>query len=168
MGRHCKYLTPEFEKLVEDELAKKKGIFDSAREKLQIIRAAINMKNISAVAKLHKITTNTLCNWIKNLHDNNSSDKLKRNHPGAKKKLSDDQWNIVLKWLEKDSQLTCTILAVKIGQEFGVKINIETVRKNLKKRNYSFITSRPQHPQQDLEKTEEFKKNSLNYTKPII
>jgi hypothetical protein len=36
MGRHCKYLTPEFEKLVEDELAKKRT-FDSTREKLQIM-----------------------------------------------------------------------------------------------------------------------------------
>lgn len=159
MGRHCKYFTPEFEKLVEDALAKKKGIFDSVREKLKIIQAAINIKNISVVARMHKINTNTLCSWIKILYDNKSSDKLKRNHPGAKKKLSDDQWNIVLEWLKENSQLSCSMLALRIEQEFGVKINIETVRINLKKRNYSFITPRPQHPQQDIEKTEEFKKN---------
>jgi transposase len=101
----------------------------------------------------------TISLWIKKLLKSKTADVLKKNHPGAQKKLSPDQWQTVLKWVQNDSQLSCSALKVKVKAEYNIDIHIETIRQNLIKLGYSFITPRPQHPQQDIKKTEEFKKN---------
>jgi transposase len=161
MGRRCNLLTQELEDIVNTELSKlkKRSKFDSVREKLTIIKAVINIKSISIVAQIHSMKPATISLWIKKLLKSKTADVLKKNHPGAQKKLSPDQWQTVLKWVQNDSQLSCSALKVKVKAEYNIDIHIETIRQNLIKLGYSFITPRPQHPQQDIKKTEEFKKN---------
>jgi len=127
--------------------------------KLQAIIAS-KTHGISKVASIYNVTNKTLTSWIKSLRNGSLLDLAPKPKATRVPLLDEGSELIIIKWLEKDPNLTIKKTRLMIKEEIGVEVSKSTVHRLLKKLGLSHITARSQHYKQDKEKLEEFKKNS--------
>ncbi len=66
----------------------------------------------------------------------------------------------VQRWMRSEPNITIARIKIKLEEQFGIKISPATVHNIMKAAGFSHITARSVHYKQDIEKREEFKKNS--------
>ena len=66
----------------------------------------------------------------------------------------------VQKWLKSDPNITIGRVKIKLEERFGIKVSPATAHNIMRAVGFSHITARSVHYKQDMEKLEEFKKNS--------
>ena len=127
--------------------------------KLQAIISA-RTHGISKVALINNVARTTLAFWIKSLRNGSISDLKPKPKATRLVLLGEVEKKIILKWLEKDPNLTIKKIRLLIKKEMRIEVSKSTVHRLIKKSGFSHITARPIHYKQDKEKLEEFKKNS--------
>ncbi len=110
------------------------------------------------VAKVFGISRTTLTVWIKHI----KNDRFKALQAPAerkrKDKINNEQKSQIQEWLIKDPQLTLKAIQLKLKAQYQLSVGISTVQRKLKEMNFSYITPRPKHVNQDKTKVEDLKK----------
>ena len=127
--------------------------------KLQAIKSAkfFGIKHVSEIFGTSRISLNKWINAFKARGIEGLQLKAGR---GRKAIITDDERNIIERWIAEDSQLSINAVRLKIEESFGKKLCMSAVHNLLKHLKFSYITPRPVHYKQDKNNQEEFKKKS--------
>ncbi len=110
----------------------------------------------------------TLRDWVIRFNDEGPQGLIDHKSTGRKPKLSDEQKSQLAQLVEDGPgdhvpglmRWRCVDLAARVKQRFGVDYHPATIARILHELDYSHISARPQHPKQDEEVIETFKKTS--------
>ncbi len=155
MTQTSKLLTEEIADLAKKEL-KNQGNAGIVAARLTIILAA-KEHGITDVCRIHGISRTTLTSWIKLLAK--GIEELKNKPKKPKSPLTEHEVKIK-NWIDENPNITVREIIVKIQDELGFTIGQTSVRRVIKKLNFSYITPRPRHHKQDKTLHPEFKKKS--------
>ena len=156
MAKISKLLDDHVASLAESGL-KKVGRYGIVANRLKIILIA-KEHGITEVCRVHGISRTTLTDWIKRL-SSGGSDALV-NKPKKPQSPLNDHEDTIRKWIEENHNITVRELLVKTYDELGITVGQTSMRRVIKKLNFSYITPRPQHHKQDDSLHQEFKKKS--------
>ena len=117
-------------------------------------------------AKAAGMDRQTLCDWIHRYNAEGVSGLLDRPRPGRPARLTAEQMGELSGWVEQGPDLKddgvvrwrCVDLRDKTAARFAIALHERSVGKLLDKLDFSSMSSRPLHPQSDLEAQETFKK----------
>ena len=110
----------------------------------------------------------TLRDWVIRFNDAGPEGLINHKSSGRKSKLSDKHKSQLAQLVEEGPgdhvpglmRWRCVDLAVLVKERFGVDYHPATIARILHELDYSHISARPQHPKQDEEVIETFKKTS--------
>ena len=119
-------------------------------------------------AKAAGMDRQTLCDWIHRYNAEGVSGLLDRPRPGHPARLTAEQMGELSGWVEQGPDLKddgvvrwrCVDLRDKTAARFAIALHERSVGKLLDKLEFSSMSSRPLHPQSDLEAQETFKKRA--------
>lgn len=151
------------------EAAKAKDANQARR--LLALAAIREGKSRTEAAKIGGMDRQTLRDWVHAFNNNGISGLINKTPPGRPCKLSAEQKAEIAKLVEAGPDFEQDGLVrwrridlARIAKErFGVTVDEDTIGRVLREMDYSHISARPQHPKQDAEKIEDFKKNSKRY-----
>ena len=153
-------------KLISDELyeqahlaLKDVGKSGDIGRKLQAIISA-KTHGVKAVAEIFGITRKSLMSWIKNFAMESEKGLQTKAGRGRKRLINSDIEDNVYQLLQNKPNITIEQLRQILSEKHNVKVARMTVHRLIKRLGMSYITPRPQHHKADLEKQEDFKKNS--------
>jgi transposase len=92
----------------------------------RVLRVAENGGDWQACAEAHEIPYRTAYGWLRN-----GCQPLKKRGGDTRSKLSDEQMEVVLTWLEVNPQLTLKSIAERILQVMDVEISQQSISKRL-------------------------------------
>jgi len=127
----------------------------------------------SEAARLAGMDRQTLRDWV---HRYNATGleglKNQANPGGPRRKLSAAQETAVAEWVREGPTLEehkvvrwrCCDLRDAIARRFGVEMHERTVGKLLARLNFSRVSVRPRHPEQDIAAQEAHKKTSPSWS----
>lgn len=98
----------------------------SSESRDRVLRAAEAGLNWQMVAAAHEIPYHTAYGWLRN-----GSQPLKPRGGDTRSKLSNEQMEIVVTWLEENPQLTLRDIRNRIEHEMGVEVSEQTVSNRL-------------------------------------
>lgn len=155
---------PKQSKLLNDEVVasaeralKVMGKNALLAKKLEAVIAA-KKHGITLVSKVYSLSRTTLTEWIKHVR-NDTLERLQAPPERKRKnKIDSNQSNQMKEWITQNPQLTLEAIKLKLQSNYGLVVSLSTIQRALKKMKYSYITPRPQHVKQDIQKVEEFKK----------
>ena len=157
MSQSSKLLNKTIVEIARKEL-QKLGKFGKIANKLQAIIAS-NAHSITKVADIFGYTRATITSWIKLLKNGDVSglnDKPKKHRRWL---LKEEQMQIIGNWIKEDSNITILGLCTKVKENIVIIVSKSTMHRIMKKLNFSYITPRPKHYKQDVERQKELKKN---------
>jgi len=110
----------------------------------------------------------TLRDWVIRFNDEGPEGLIDHKSPGRKPKLNHQQKSQLAQLVEQGPgdhvpglrRWRCVDLAALVNDRFGVDYHPATIARILHELDYSHISARPQHPKQDEEVIETFKKTS--------
>lgn len=129
----------------------------------------------SEAARAAGMDRQTLRDWV---HRYNAAGleglKNQANPGGPPRKLSAEQEAAVAEWVREGPKLEehkvvrwrCCDLRDEIARRFGVEMHERTVGKLLARLNFSRVSVRPRHPEQDMAAQEAHKKTSPSWSPP--
>jgi transposase len=135
--------------------------------RLLAIAALLEGKSRAEAAKIGGMDRQTLRDWVHRFNADGPNALCNRKAPGAPPKLSAEQKQelkgIVERGPDPDKdgvvRWRCCDLKVIIAQRFGVDLSEATISRILKDElDFAHISPRPQHPKQDPQAIETFKK----------
>ncbi len=132
--------------------------------RIRAVYLALMDKSAPEIAKLLVYSRRTVQNWIYSYNRQGIEGLGESVGRGSKAKLNTDQIQWLLQRIEQgptQQDGICVFHAADIGRiiekQFGIKYDVRSVRKLLKRLRYSYVSSRPEHPKGDPEKREAFK-----------
>lgn len=130
-----------------------------AANRLKAIIASFNHP-IKTVADIFDVDSTTITRWANKLKKNGIKGLV-----NAPKHLDGiivkhEHRQQVKRWLKVDPNITIGQVQKRLEEQFGIKISSATAHNTMKAVGFSHITARSVHYKQDMEKREEFKKNS--------
>jgi len=148
-------------------LARKSRNAKQARRLMALAGVADGLSRTAAAA-IGLMDRQTLRDWVHRFNAEGSDGLIDRKSPGPRPKLTTEQMarlkDIIAAGpdLAKDGVVRwrCADLAAVIKARFGVQYHESSVGKLLHTLGFSHISVRPQHPKQDPEAIEAFKKTS--------
>lgn len=119
-------------------------------------------------ARIGGMNRQTLRDWVHAFNTHGPDGLVNGKAPGAKPKLNKERMVELARIVEAGPNIEtdgvvrwrCVDLKRVIKSRFSVDVDEVTVGRLLKKLNYSHISARPRHPEQDAEVLEAFKKTS--------
>ncbi len=134
--------------------------------RLLALAAILDGKKRKEAASIGAMDRQTLCRCVHRFNKEGPDGLIDRKPPGVPRRLSENQCleikELVIKGpdLEKDGVVRwrCVDLQAIIKQKFGVDYHERTIGKLLRHLGFSHISARPQHPQNDPQLIETFKK----------
>ena len=108
----------------------------------------------------------TLRDWVIRFNEDGPDGLIDHKSSGRKSKLDDEHKSQLAQLVEEGPGVPglvrwrCIDLAVVVKERFGVDYHPATISRILHELDYSHISARPQHPKQDEEVIETFKKTS--------
>jgi transposase len=143
---------------------------DGAQARRLMALAAVGEgKSRLEAARIGLMDRQTLRDWVIRFNDEGPQGLIDHKSPGRKSKLTDEQKSQLAQLVEDGPgdhvpgliRWRCVDLATLVKERFGVDYHPATIARILHKLDYSHISARPQHPKQDEEAIETFKKTSL-------
>ena len=130
-----------------------------AANRLKAIIASFNHP-IKTVADIFDVDSTTITRWANKLKKNGIKGLVNapKHLDGIIVKSQHRQQ--VLQWLKSNPNTTIGQVKIRLEEQFGIKISPATAHNIMKTVGFSHITARSVHYKQDMEKREEFKKNS--------
>ncbi len=126
-------------------------------------------------AKIGGMDRQILRDWVVRFNESGPEGLIDRKSPGPKRRLSDDQMKELAVIVEVGPDLAvdgvvrwriCDLQKV-IEARFGVAYKERGISKLLKALDFSHISARPQHPKQDADVMDTFKKTSAGRSRPM-
>ena len=111
-------------------------------KKLQAIVSA-KTHGISKVAAIYNVTNKSLTFWIKSLRNGSLYDLTPKNKATQTPLLGKSEGEIILKWIEQDSNLTIKKIRLKIKKEIQITVSKLTVHRLIKNLGFSYVNARP-------------------------
>ncbi len=142
---------------------------DGAQARRLMALAAVGEgKSRLEAARIGLMDRQTLRDWVIRFNDEGPQGLIDHKSTGRKPKLSDEQKSQLAQLVEDGPgdhvpglmRWRCVDLAAQVKQRFGVDYHPATIARILHELDYSHISARPQHPKQDEEVIETFKKTS--------
>jgi len=166
MGRHKILIDESFNDIISEELKQFKD--SDVVIKLKAIQATLTHTE-SLVADVNGVARSTLLRWI-SIYKKYGIEGLKNKSRGHNpSKLNQEQKDIIREWILscKDStgkpvHWTLKRLIKEIQTVFSIEISKTPLWLTMKSMGLSLKKPRPQHHKSDVEKQEDFKKNSRN------
>lgn len=140
---------------------KKLGKIGIVAGRLQIILAA-KEHGITEVCRVHNMSRTTLTDWIRRLKNGTIEDL--KNKPKRPQSLLTPHESTIREWIEQDPNITIKKLIIITGERLGIFVGETTMRRIVKKLNFSYITPRPSHYKKQESFNGEFKKKSTRKT----
>lgn len=136
--------------------------------RLLSLAAVLDGKSRDEAARIGAMDRQTLRDWAHRFNESGPDGLVNRKAPGAAARLNEAQLAELAELAEAGPdpasdgviRWRCSDLQAVIWQRFGVKYHIRHVGNLLVKLGFSHISARPQHPGQDMQATEMFKKTS--------
>lgn len=127
--------------------------------RLKAIIASFNHP-IKTVADIFDVDSTTITRWANKLKKNGIKGLINapKHLDGIIVKSHHKQQ--VRQWLKSNPDITINQVRIRLEEQFGIKISPATAHNIMKAVGFSHITARSVHYKQDMEKREEFKKNS--------
>lgn len=137
--------------------------------RLKAIAGVYDGMSRAAAAKIGEMDRQTLRDWVHRFNSDGPAGLIDRKAPGKPPKLDeakkaeladivgrgpDQATDGIVRW-------RCADLADVIEQRFEVVVSEVTVGRMLKELGFTHVSARPQHPGQDAEAIETFKKTSM-------
>ena len=115
------------------------------------LKAIISGKehSISHVAKILKITSQTLRSWVYKFDEGGVANLVNKPKTGRKSPIKDEHIEAINQWLKADSQLTINAVLIKLKNEYALSTSKSSVHVVIKKLKFSYITPRPKHYKQN-------------------
>jgi len=134
--------------------------------RLLALAAIAQGKNRTKAARIGCMSLQILCDWVHRFNDEGPDGLRDRKSPGPEQRLNEKQLleikETIIKGpdLEKDGVVRWRCIDIKaiIKQRYGVDYHERTIGKILHQLGFSHISARPQHPQNDTQRIETFKK----------
>ncbi len=150
-------------------LAKKADDAAQARRLLALAAVYEGMTRADA-AKLGAMDRQTLRDWAHRFNEQGPAALVNLKAPGAAPKLSAEQKQELKRIVEsnpdpeKDGivRWRCVDLRGIVNERFGVDVDEVSIGRYLKELGFAHVSPRPQHPKQDPQVIEGFKKTSLS------
>ena len=148
-------------------LARKTGNAKQARRLMALAGVADGLSRKDA-ASIGLMDRQTLRDWVHRFNVEGPIGLIDRKSSGPKPKLTDEQMATLREIVAAGPDLDgdgivrwrCADLAAVIKTRFGVGYHESTIGKLLRAQGFSHASARPQHPKQDPEVIEDFKKTS--------
>jgi transposase len=163
MAQSSKLLDKTVVEIAKKEL-QKLGKSGKIAIKLQALIAA-STHGITKVADILGYTRATITSWIKLLKSGDVSALNDKPKTPRRSLLTEEQKQMIGEWIKEDSNITILGLCAKVKENIGITISKSTMHRIMQKLNFSYITPRPKHYKQDVERQEEFKKKSTTTNK---
>jgi len=136
--------------------------------RLMSLAAVVEGKSRLEAAQIGLMDRQTLRDWVIRFNDEGPDGLIDHKSSGRKSKLTDEQKSQLAQLVEEGPgdhapgliRWRCVDLAVLVKERFGVDYHPATIARILHELDYSHISARPQHPKQDEEMIETFKKTS--------
>lgn len=136
--------------------------------RLLALAAIRDGKNRAEAAKIGGMDRQTLRDWVHAFNNHGIDGLINKKPSGRPSKFSTEQKAEIARLaeagpdFEKDGLVRwrCRDLAQIAKDRFGVTVDEDTIGRLLRETGFSHISSRPQHPDQEAEEIEDFKKNS--------
>jgi transposase len=156
------------------QLARETHHANQAR-RLLALAALMDGKSRTEAARIGATQRQTLWRWINAFNEAGPAGLIDVPQPGRPPKLSSDQIqeliDIVKTGPDPASETVvrwrCIDLRDMIQERFGIPMHQSTVARILREQGFSHISARPQHPRQDPEGIEDFKKNYPDRSTPL-
>jgi transposase len=146
-------------------LAKRAEDVDQARRLLSLA-AVLDGKSRKAAAEIGAMDRQTLCDWAHRFNEKGPAGLVNGKAPGPAPKLSAEQKQELKRIVEAGPDLArdgvvrwrCTDLRRVIKERFDVDLDEVSIGRVLKELGFAHVSPRPQHPKQDPQAIEAFKK----------
>jgi transposase len=130
----------------------------------------------TAAARAAGMDRQTLRDWVHRYNAEGPAGLSNRPHTGAPpRKLSPDQEAAVAAWVREGPdpglgivRWRCIDLRDAIDRRFGVRLHERSVGKLLARLNFSHVSVRPRHPEQDVGAQQAHKKTSPTWSPPCF
>lgn len=140
---------------------------NQARRLLALAAVRDGMSRTDA-ARIGGMDRQTLRDWVHAFNEGGVDALINDTSPGRPAKLSDEHRAEIKALLEKGPdfeidgivRFRCSDLVGIVKDRFGVVVSDDTMGRALRQLGFSHISARPQHPGQNEDSIEEFKKNS--------
>lgn len=157
MGRSVSIIDEACFIKAEAEL-KKLGAVGRSANRLQAILSSYR-HGIKVTCEVLDISRSTLHRWVKQFKESGIEGLQNKEKP-LRSKLTSKERLILKGWIESDPTHTLKKLVHKCRQEMGVNLSKSSIHRTLSAMGFAHITGRKKHHKANLEKQEEFKKNS--------
>ena len=149
-------------------LAKQTEDASQARRMLSLAAVRAGMSR-EVAAEIGAMDRQTLCDWVHRFNERGPAGLINAKAPGPLPKLSSEQKQELKRIVEsqpdpdKDGivRWRCVDLRRIINERFGVDLDEVSIGRTLKELGFSHVSPRPQHPKQDPQAIEAFKKTFL-------
>ena len=138
--------------------------------RLMSLAAVAEGKSRLEAALIGLMDRQTLRDWVIRFNDEGPQGLIDYKSSGRKSKLTDEQKGQLAQLVEEGPgdhvpglmRWRCVDLAALVNEHFGVDYHPASIARILHELDYSHISARPQHPKQDEEIIETFKKTLPN------
>jgi transposase len=144
------------------------------RQACRILAIAMVLDGYSreAAAQACGMDRQTLRDWVHRYNQEGLPGLTDRPRSGRPARLNPVQEAELVAWVEAGADLAVdgvvrfrlVDLAKRIAERFGVCLNEDSVGKILRRQGYRQLSTRPQHPEADLDAQEAFKKTSQSWS----
>ena len=136
--------------------------------RLMSLAAVVEGKSRLEAARTGLMDRQTLRDWVIRFNDEGPQGLIDHKSTGRKPKLTAEQKSQLAQLVEEGPgdhvpgliRWRCVDLVAQVKERFGVDYHPATIARILHELDYSHISARPQHPKQDEEMIETFKKTS--------
>lgn len=139
------------------------------RSRMLGLAAVIEGRKRCDAAKIAGVTINVFRIWVRRFNKCGFAGLVSKKQTGRKPRWMKEQDDFIAKKIsdgarfDRDKRITYRLedFQKALEQKFGITFGISTIWYKIKKLEFSWITTRQQHPQSDPAAQEEFKKNAL-------
>ena len=147
----------------------------AASRRMLALALVLEGSNRTEAAQAAGVDRQTLRDWVHRYNEAGIVGLHNKPNPGAPpRKLTAEQEAAVAEWVRqgpnpeqhKVVRWRLVDLRDEIARQFGVQLHERTMGKVMARLNFSRVSVRPRHPEQDVAAQEAHKKTSLNWSRP--
>jgi putative transposase len=141
--------------------------------RLLALAAVLDGMNRAEAARIGGMDRQTLRDWAHRFNQHGPDGLIDIKPPGRQPRLSEEQKKLLKRLVEDGPdpetdgvvRWRCVDLKRVVRDRFGVDLSEVSLGRILKQLGFSRISARPQHPKQDPQAIEAFKKTSLQWSR---
>ena len=146
----------------------------AASRRMLALALVLEGSNRTEAARAAGMDRQTLRDWVHRYNEVGLAGLHNKPNPGAPpRKLTDEQETVLAEWVREGPSSEHKLvrwrladLRDEIDRQFGVQVHERTVGKLLARLNFSRISVRPKHPEQDAAAQEAHKKTLPSWLRP--